>query len=115
MAEVNLETTDYERFTDALNEAATRAVEAKFKRRNDVPVFDMDASDGTYAGELDQQLVEMINAEIRPGCGLGSLMCIIDRNGELDKDTDHEWFINTASVLNDAGLNWLFKECVANT
>lgn len=119
MAEVNVETDDYEQFTDVVTEAATRAVEAKFKRRNDILIVGFESEDESPIHELDKQLINMVSQEIDEGTGIGALLCVIDKDGIDSRPEDNcgtnEWFVNTATVLNDAGLHWLLKKCVTET
>jgi hypothetical protein len=89
-------------------EAATRAVEALFKKRFDIPVNQYDRGDVDPEGELNEALLELLTEELEPGCGIGVLLCIMNVEGE-NTDEHQEWYISSKEILQNVGLPHLVK------
>ena len=97
-------------------EACTRAVEAKFGTRKDIPIqyhtpialtLKQRTSDAMHAS-----LVDLMTDEIEPGCGIGALLCIMDTvDPESFKDgEEHEWFMSSKLILENAGVPKLVEK-----
>lgn len=88
-------------------EAATRAVEQHFGKRNDIlyqnNVPFIPTEEQRKEDELHTALIDLLTEELEEGCGIGVLLCIMDRDG-----TD-EWYINSKSILENVGIPYLVK------
>ena len=117
VAEVEL--TDTESLPQSLQmEAATRAVEARYGMRSDIPVYLHSPIKLTKsqknADELHASLVTLLTDELVKGCGIGCLLCVMDNSEEAKQkpDEDHEWYINSKSVLENVGVPKLVERFI---
>jgi hypothetical protein len=88
-------------------EAATRAVEQHFGKRNDIPYQNhlplALTKEEQEQDQLHAAVIELITEELEEGCGIGMLLCI------MDKDGPEEWYINSKSILENVGVPNLVK------
>lgn len=86
-------------------EACTRAVEAFLKKRSDIEViptgFTKNQEELSEADEMHKALIELMTTELEPGCGIGTVLCIIDK--EPLEGVESEWFVNSKLVLENVG------------
>lgn len=96
-------------------EAATRAVERHFGRRNDIPYIKHDPIKLTKKerdkNELHATLIDLMTNELETGCGIGMILCIMNtRNtNDIPKGEDSEWYISSKMVLENVGVPSLIK------
>lgn len=97
-------------------EAATKAIEALFKKRDDVEIDYHEpivlTQEQKDSDNLHCKLVELLTDEIEPGCGVGMVLCIMD-NQDPDKHKageDHEWFVSSKTILENAGMPMLAQK-----
>jgi hypothetical protein len=110
VAEVDL--TDYEDIPSSTiqMEAATRAVEALFGKRDDISIFKHDPPKLTplqkKQDELHAALIELLTDELDSGCGIGCLLCVMDNQNPATykKGEDHEWYISSKAVLENVSI-----------
>ena len=110
---------DIEHFASDHNikiEAATRAIEALFKKRSDIEIQHHDPITITPEEEesdpLHATLVGLLQKEIEPGCEVGMVLCIFDSEDAetLLDGKEHEWYINSRNILQNAGVPHLVKK-----
>jgi hypothetical protein len=91
-------------------EAATRAVERHFGKRNDIPYCKHEpislTKEEKQQDELYTALIELLTTELVEGCGIGILLCIMDNRDTdtISKGEDSEWYIASKAVLENAGF-----------
>lgn len=96
-------------------EAATRAVEQHFGKRNDIPYKQHDPIKLTIEeraeDELHAVIVDLLTDELEEGCGIGMLLCIMDNRNPNDvpKGEDIEWYISSKSILENVGIPSLIR------
>jgi hypothetical protein len=84
-------------------EAATRAVEAFYGKRDDIETYEFDPSAiDENVDELHATILQLLKEELEPDCGIGMLMSISD-----GKD---EWYINSKSILENVGVPSLVEK-----
>lgn len=88
-------------------EAATRALEQHFGKRHDIPYRSKTpiclTEEEREEDQLHTALIELLTEELEEGCGIGMLLCIIEKDGP------EEWFINSKSILENVGVPNLVK------
>jgi hypothetical protein len=87
-------------------EAATRGVEAHLKKRKDI-VIEYGYSLPSQNDEWHDILVKIITTELKENCGIGGMLCIMDKN-IVDGNTN-EWYINSKHILQNVGCPELIK------
>jgi hypothetical protein len=96
-------------------EAATRAVEALFGKRDDVPIYKRAPIKLTASqkkqDELHAALIELLTDELDTGCGIGCLLCVMDNQdpATYKKGEDHEWYISSKAILENVSVPKLVK------
>jgi len=96
-------------------EAATRAVEQHFGKRDDVPYVKHDpivlTDDERESDTLHACLVDLLTDELEKGCGIGMLLCIMDNRApsNIPKGEESEWYIASKSILENVGVPTLVK------
>lgn len=107
VTEVTIETKDNETVVENMRvEAATRAIEGRFGKRDDMEFHEYDGifeKDNTEPDELQRTLFELVHEELEPGCKVGCLLAI------AMKDDKELYFINSKIVLQNAGFGKLAK------
>lgn len=97
-------------------EAATRAVEQHFGKRNDLPYQRHDpinlTAEDRAEDELHACLVDLLTEELEEGCGIGMLLCIMDNRDPdiVPKGEDSEWYISSKSILENVGIPSLIRQ-----
>jgi hypothetical protein len=106
VAEVTL--TDTESYEDSYTriEAATRGVEAWFKRRDDINVMDVGYDKCESTDSLVRTIDKAINEELIKGCGIGELLAIVDAEAI---DSNHTWYIRSREILENVGAPRLIE------
>ena len=89
-------------------EACTRAVERHLEKRTDLPYSQHDVIKLTKKQKQKDQLhatiIELLSEELKPGCGIGMLLCIIKNDGTpLKENEDNEWYISSKNILENVG------------
>jgi hypothetical protein len=88
-------------------EAATRAVEQHFGKRNDMSYQNHEpfilTEEEREQDQLHTALIDLMTEELEEGCGIGMLLCI------MDKDGPEEWYINSKAILENVGVPHLVK------
>jgi hypothetical protein len=79
-------------------EAATRAVEALYGKRQDIPIKRFKPHKAKKQNEVHKALFDLLTNEITPGCRIGMLLYIQDANNQMN-----EWFISSKNVLENVG------------
>lgn len=108
IAEVELEDVENFDIDTIKTEAATRAIEGLFKKRFDIPINHHEPiqPDGD---ELHDALIGLLTTELELGCGVGSLLCIIEPD-DVEQHTEHqEWYISSKEILQNVGLPHLVE------
>ena len=116
LAEVEIEniedlTPDQVRF-----EACTRALEAHFGMRDDIEISRHPPIKLTKEQRSEDQihsaLVDLLTTELETGCGVGVLLCVMDDKDpeEYKEGEDHEWYMNSKSILENVGVPKLVKK-----
>lgn len=96
-------------------EAATRAVEQHFGKRNDVLYYKRTpislTEEERNSDELHAALVDLITEELEEGCGIGMLLCIMDNRdpNDVPKGEDVEWYISSKNILENVGIPSLIQ------
>lgn len=96
-------------------EAATRAVEQHFGRRNDIPYKNHDpiilTEKEREQDPLHAAIIELLTTELEEGCGIGMLLCIMDNRepNTIPKGEDSEWYIASKNILENVGVPSLVK------
>lgn len=96
-------------------EAATRAVEQHFGRRNDIPYKNHDTvvltEEERESDPLHTAIIDLLTTELEEGCGIGMLLCIMDNRNpnDIPKGEDSEWYIASKSILENVGVPALVK------
>lgn len=89
-------------------EVATIAVEAYYKKRTDVVIVNHDpiemSNEEMIQNEGQACIMELMADEIEKGCGIGVLLCVMDVTGPRQNDGEHEWYISSKLVLENAGM-----------
>lgn len=80
-------------------EAATRAVEALYGKRQDIPVKRFKPHKAKKQDEVHKALFELLTDELTPNCRIGMLICVQDAENE-----QNEWFISSKIVLENVGV-----------
>lgn len=105
IAEVDLPDFDFE---SPQTEAATRAVEALYGKRNDITIEPYKPIKLTKKqkekNELQSALIELLSDELVSGCRIGMLLCIADTS-----DKNNEWYISSKDVLENVGVPKLIE------
>jgi hypothetical protein len=105
-------------------EAATRAVEALYGKRDDVPISKHKPIQLTAKqkkqDELHAALIDLLTDELEEGCGIGMLLCVMDDQDPetYKKGENHEWYISSKAVLENVSIPKLinrFNEKYPNT
>lgn len=97
-------------------EAATRAVECHFGKRHDIPYIKRDpiqlTDEQRKSDELFSALMDLLTEELEKGCGIGTLLCIMDNRNENDipKGQDSEWYISSKPILENVGIPSLVRK-----
>lgn len=110
IAEVDIENSEDLTQDQIHLEACTRAVEQHFGKRKDIRYKKFDkillTEKEKQEDQLHAALVELITTELEEGCGIGSILCIMD-NGDPDtfiEGEDYEWYVNSKKILENAGI-----------
>jgi hypothetical protein len=96
-------------------EAATRAVEQHFGKRDDIPYQRHEpitlTEEDRKKDELHACLVDLLTEELEKGCGIGMLLCIMDNRdpNTIPKNEDSEWYISSKLILENVGIPSLVK------
>lgn len=114
VAEVPLENVEVLDFEQVKKEAATRAIEALFKKRSDIEIqkHETPREDMEVPGdEINNAIVELLTSELQPGCGVGMILCVMDHeHPEFTSGGNHEWYISSKEILENVGLPSLVKK-----
>lgn len=95
---------------DIKMEVATRAVEAHFGKRSDVLYKKHTkiklSGKQKKAETLHTALIELLTEELEKGCGIGMLLCIMDKKDPktYKKGEEHEWYISSKPILENVGV-----------
>lgn len=107
-AEVELNFWETQPPVDPHIEAATRAVEARYGKRSDIPITYHKPIKLTQKQkdkfELQSVLIDLLTEELIAGCGIGMLLCVIDPTVVKDSGMDSEWYISSKEILANAGI-----------
>ncbi len=104
-SQVEIENSESYTDTSIQIEAATRAIEAKLGKRNDINIIHHEpislTDEQKEQDPLHASLVGLLTDELEIGCGIGMLLCIMDTQNTdtYDSDEPHEWYISSKSVL----------------
>lgn len=96
-------------------EAATRAVERHFGKRNDIPYVTHNpislTDDERESDTLHAALIDLLSEELEKGCGIGMLLCIMDNRdpNSIPKGEESEWYISSKPILENVGVPSLVK------
>jgi hypothetical protein len=91
-------------------EAATRAVEALFGKRDDISISKHEpiilTEEQKKEDELHAALINLMTDELKEGCGIGMLLCVMDNQdpATYKKGENHEWYISSKSVLENVSV-----------
>jgi hypothetical protein len=86
-------------------EAATRAVEARYGKRNDVRFEEHKPELTCENAGVSNTLIELMTDELEEGCGVGMLICVMDNDPEAESDPEnHEWYLSSKLILENVGV-----------
>ncbi len=116
LAEVEIQNAEDLSIDDIKIEACTRALEAHFGKRNDVlyskhSPFKL-TEDEKKKDELHAVLVDLITTELETGCGVGTLLCVMDTQdpSTYKEGEDHEWYVSSKAILENVGIPTLIQK-----
>jgi len=90
-------------------EAATRAIEAFFNKRNDIEIrrfdkdefnYDADTGELIEKNELRQVIVDLLTDELIKDCGIGMLICVA-----CTDNLNNESYISSKVIMQNAGIS----------
>jgi hypothetical protein len=108
IAEVELEDVENFDVETIKTEAATRAIEGLFKKRFDIPINHHEPIEPD-GNELHDALISLLTTELEEGCGVGSLICIMEPANVEEHAEHQEWYISSKEILMNVGLPHLVE------
>jgi hypothetical protein len=107
-AYVDLSTYDHLTDSQLIYEACTQGLEQHIGKRTDVLYNAHKAitltDEQKTENPLYAALVDLITTEISPNCGVGALLCVMEDVENPKDGKDHEWYINSKSILENVGI-----------
>lgn len=115
MSQININTDDIPA-DQLLMEVATRAVERHFRKRSDVFYKTHDpiclTKEERAEDEFKAILVDLLTTELEEGCGIGTMIFIMDCRDDISENEDSEWFISSKPVLENVGIPSLIQKFI---
>lgn len=115
LAEVEIDNAETMTLPQMQTEATTRAVEALYKKRSDIDILHHEplklTQEEREEDELHATLIDLLTNELKPGCGIGMLLCIMDNRdpATYKEGEEYEWYISSKQILANAGLHDLVE------